>query len=244
MINFDQSNSSVIQGVSKGVLYTSSLALPWFGLISVDHSSEYDTISNEVDGFKTADAYLISPLHGKISAYTFPTEFEEYIGNNELYFGLCYRSEIVDVVTNETSYELHLVYNMSVVDDGASYSSVEQLASATNFSWSFNTVPVDIPNYLSASHIIIRSKHTKTGLLEAIEKILYGYDEEPRLPTPEELFTLFNTFVTLVINDHGNGIFTAIGPDDVVYQVDTDEWVIDWESVKYISSDTVNVSSY
>ncbi len=81
-------------------------------------------------------------------------------------------------------------------------------------------------------------------MIQAIEDLLYGSaSTAPRLPDPQEILDLFEEGAILKIIDHGDGTWTAIGPDDVVYMTDPDTFEINWPSVVYLDEDTYQVSS-
>lgn len=95
------------------------------------------------------------------------------------------------------------------------------------------------------SHIIIDEKTTWHEALTALTNALYGTaSTNPRLPSPEEVLAIFYNNATLRIIDHGDGTWTAIGPDDVVKMLSTTEFQINWPSAVYLNSTTYQVSNY
>jgi hypothetical protein len=80
--------------------------------------------------------------------------------------------------------------------------------------------------------------------MEALEDVLYGTDDEsPRLPSPEEVFEIFEENAILRIIDNGDGTWTAIGPDSAIEMLDSETFEITWPSAVYIDADTYTISS-
>lgn len=65
----------------------------------------------------------------------------------------------------------------------------------------------------------------------------------PRFPTLEELLDIFESGVILRITDHGDGTWTADGPDSAIQMLTESMFRITWPSAVYISADTYQISS-
>ena len=64
-----------------------------------------------------------------------------------------------------------------------------------------------------------------------------------RLPEPQEIFDLFEDASILKITDHGDGSWTAEGPDEAIQMLDATSFEITWPSAVYLSSGTYRISS-
>ena len=92
--------------------------------------------------------------------------------------------------------------------------------------------------------MIINSTIAYPGVLSVIENTLYGSaDTSARLPEPQEIFDLFEDGAILKITDHGDGTWTAEGPDSAIQMLSATEFEITWPSAVYLSSDTYRISS-
>ena len=239
---WDSSNPNYSQGVSNGVLYPKfTPGVSWSGLISVLESGEDAPTPMYIDGQKYRDESTPSTFGGTISAFMYPDEFEPYIGldngltaQNKDFFGLSYR----------TNNELHLVYNVMVAPSSDQYSSLGDTVSPVAFSWAFETVPVDIPSGRPTSHIVVMLDVAEAGAISDLEAILYGDDmNEPALPDPATVYSLFETYTTLTITDNGDGTWTADGPSSAITMLDDTTFQIDWPSALFVDSDSYQIYS-
>ena len=61
-------------------------------------------------------------------------------------------------------------------------------------SWEVTTTPVDVPGFKATACLVIDSTKAKPEKLEALEKVLYGYETtEAKLPTPSEVIEMMKT---------------------------------------------------
>lgn len=149
-------------------------------------------------------------------------------------FGFSYRVMTAD------AYRLHLVYNATVDTSEYVYDQDE----VTGFRWDFSCLPISVPDSKKSAHIILDGTVAYSWAMEAVEDILYGTDEDPpRLPLPEELWQIIEDNSILVIIDHGDGTWTASGPEHVVDMLDATTFQISWPSAIYLDADTYTVSS-
>lgn len=189
----------------EGGIYTGGIA--WNGLTGVDDSPEGRDVSPLYSGgVKVGSEYTSEEYSGAIKCYTFPDEFEEYLGERELapgiyarqqnrdLFGFCYRSRKGnDTDGVDHGYKLHLIYNMKVTDFSRSYSTVNESMGIQETEISFETFPqeIDDEEFDPASEIVLDSTFLDSDALGELESILYGTeDEDPRLPYPDEIIEL------------------------------------------------------
>lgn len=245
-------------GVDRGVLYTDETGVPWNGLISVsENPTGTDLVSYYVDGLKVLDVISAEQFNATIEAYTYPQEFEVFDGYAELgqglyvssqdrgTFGLSYRTKLGnDVDGIDHGYKIHIVYNAKATPTSRDNSSLSDSPDAMTFSWDLSTKPVYVPGSKHSAHIIIDSTKTDPIILEEIENVLYGqFDQNPRLPSPEQLVNYFQGEFVFRVVDLGNGTFSVIGTDEAVKYLSYDTFQLDWPSVTLIDADTYTASS-
>jgi len=189
----------------EGGIYTGGVA--WNGLTGVDdNTGGRDASPLYSGGVKVGSEYTSEEYSGSIKCYTFPDEFEDYLGEREIapgiyarqqdrdQFGFCYRSRKGnDTEGTEHGYKLHLIYNMKVTDFSRSYSTVNESMDIQETEISFETFPqpVDDEDFDPMSEIVLDSTLLDSDVLQTLEEILYGTDdEEPRLPFPDEIIEL------------------------------------------------------
>lgn len=219
-------------GADRGVYYPiDGPGEVWNGLTSVQESPSDDGISEHyLDGTKVQQRRRVGELEGVIEAYTYP----EALTVAPRRFGLSYRAK------TDTSYKIHLVYNVLAMpsDYSHQYDEVEP------FSWSFTTKPVDIPGATASAHLIIDASQAYPSTITALEDFLYGSElESPRLPTPNELLTIFEETSLLRVVDNGDGSFTVTGPDDAIQMLDATTFQITWPSAIFIDDVSYTISS-
>lgn len=181
----------------------------WNGLTAVTESpSGGDPTDLWADNLKYATLRAAEKFGGTIEAYTYPDEFAVCDGSIELVpgviagqqgrkaFGFSYRTNVSNDLLADY-YKLHLVYGCTVSPSERGYATVNDSPDAITFSWEFeaNAVPVTaVENVKPTAVLTIDSRTVNAEKLKALEKILYGStDAEPKLPLPDEVYTLFNT---------------------------------------------------
>lgn len=201
-------------GVKNGVLYVqdSSGSYPkgvaWNGLTAITESpSGAEATSLYADDMKYLNLTSAEEFGATVEAYTYPDEFAECDGSATLVegvtigqqtrktFGLCYRTALGNDVQNEAyGYKLHIIYGAKAAPSEKAYSTINDSPEAITFSWELTTTPVNVTGAKVTACITIDSTKVDPTKLAALEKILYGSDEEPatepRLPLPDEIKSL------------------------------------------------------
>lgn len=199
-------------GVDRGVLYIGSEAgVPWNGLVSINETTSGGEIkSYYLDGLKYLDRVLQEEFEATLEAYTYPDEFAKCDGTQLVRrglfatqqprkkFNLIYRSKIGnDVDGLDFGYKIHIVYDAVAAPTARNNKTLQSSASPNNFSWKIAAKPPRLPGFRPTAHFVIDSRETPAPLLQQIEDILYGTDEEaPRLPSIAELYYLFDIYET------------------------------------------------
>lgn len=251
-------------GVDRGVFYPKTGAgVAWNGLVSVMESVDDTTQTlTYFDGEKVWNQLSLGTFQATLAAFTYPEEFEEYDGHVDhiffeqprKVFDLCFRTLIGDAVEGlERGYKLHLVYNALAGPSGISHATLDDGTSAETFSWNISTSPAPIEGPVPleggvrpSAHIVIDSTVVNEGVMEEVEDLLYGSSVGgvPHMPTPQALLDLFEPFARFRIYDHGDGSFTAIGPDDAVFLTAPTEFQLSWPSVIMLDEETYQASSF
>lgn len=224
-------------GVDHGVLYTPTAGVynsgvAWNGLVNVTETPS-GAESNKIyaDNMVYLNLMSLEEFGGTIEAYTYPDEFIQFDGGvqiggltigqqNRGTFGLSYRTRVGDAEVGDTlGYKLHLVYGCKASPSERAYGTVNESPEAITNSWEFTTDPVPVTGMKNTSLLTIDSTKTDPTALAALEAILYGATEAPRLPLPDEVVELLGSEVTPVEPDFTGGNITIPVVPGVVYKI-------------------------
>lgn len=247
-------------GVSHGVLYLKNgTSTVWNGLVSVEaDSEESDLISYYIDGVKHLQILTPGEFSGKLTAITYPDELDQLLGVVDVEpglsfheqppqsFDLSYRTRLGNDLNPNAGYKIHLLYNILAQPDAVTYETLSDEIAPSEFSWSLTGTPPSVAGYRPTVHVSVDSTKTDPDVLAAIEHILYGSDESnvARMPSPTELKTLFDAFGVLVVNDNGDGTWTAIDLADDYITIDSPtEFTITGADATYLDPETYEVST-
>ena len=225
-------------GLDRGVLYPQDgPAESWNGLISVVETPSDDSLqSRHIDGVKTSSRRRTGGFSGTIEAFTYPPSLDDHIFSRDRLksFGLSYR------VPTQTRYKIHLVYNVRFSPEGI----LRKQSETASFSWNFTTKPVSVPEAKASAHLIVDTDKAYSWTVSSLEDLLYGNESgAPRLPSPAEVFEVFEENSILRVIDNGDGTFTVDGPDSAIQMLDLTTFQIDWPSAIYIDASTYKISS-
>lgn len=232
-------------GVDRGVLYPSTGGpVPWKGITGFDESSDSSSAIYYIDGRIYLADVDPGDFQGSLTAYFWPDEFATCLGIPEatdgLYvdnqkpkrFGFTYRSLIGSGTTGDMfGYQIHLVYNAVAQLGTRSRKTINQSPTPMDFTFDLVCTPVALPGFRPSAHYIIDTRHIDDATIAQLEGILYGTAEEnPRLPTPTELYDLLNfgsaiTFTTFVHPTLGL-CWTATGSYSNVHMTSDTTWEI------------------
>lgn len=213
-IVWDQTGERLYEtGVSKGVLYPQSsdgsypLGVAWNGLTGVtEKPSGADSTALYADDIKYLEMRAAEDFGATIEAYMYPDEFAKCDGSaepvkgviigqqNRVPFGLSYKTVIGnDTEKNDYGYYLHLIWNATASPSERSYKTINDSPEAITFSWEMTTTPTPVTGYKPTACMRINSTKVDATKLAALEKELYGGDQEsevPHLPTPDQVIAL------------------------------------------------------
>lgn len=241
-------------GVDRGVLFLQNgSGVPWNGLVSVNEApSGSDAVEAHFDGKKYHSRRSPEEFSGTIEAYTYPSEFEIFLGQAVMHtaqartpFNFTYRTRIGNDENGvDHAYLIHIVYNALIKPTQRALQTISDSIDVATFSWDFETNPLRMGDR-RGSHLIIDSRLAYPWALEELETILYGSTTTTStLPSPEFLLQLFEDASILKVTNHGDGTVTIEGPDDIVKTVGINLWQIGpWPSVIQIAEHTYRASS-
>lgn len=247
------------EGVSNGVLYNADgSGVAWNGLISVTENGDPDQETKYFEGRRYYSRSPGSTYAGTISAYTYPDEFEPYIGIGGIATAQLRRAFGFSYQTNN---ELHIVYNALASPSQRDYQTMTEEINLVEMSWDFTTQPVEIPGGKPTSHVVILLNDSSLSAIFDLETILYGTDGEdildpdtgevigstatdPALPAITDIIEIFESYTTMRITNNGDDTWTASGPDDVVTILDSEAFQITSDSIVDFGDGTYKVSSF
>lgn len=245
-------------GVDRGVLYVDGQpGVAWVGLTSVaERSSGGEAKAYYIDGVKYLNISAPEEFEATITAYIYPDLFGECDGTTQVRtglfvtqqsrksFGLSYRTKIGHELDPDHGYKIHLIYNALAAPSERSRATIGDSADPNDFSWSVTTRPPAISGYNRTAHVVLDSRYVDPLILSAVEDVLYGTETlSPSLPSLSDLTTLFDTVITLIVTDNGDGTFTLEGPSSALSMLDENTYQVNWPTAVYIDEDSYTISS-
>lgn len=258
---WDQVGKRVFQtGVDRGVLYLQDgSAVAWNGLTNIEESSVSELKSFYLDGVKYLEVLSPGDFQGKLTALTYPDEFDSvngiahvapglsYYEQPPKSFGLSYRTRIGnDVDGTDYGYKIHILYNILANPESNSFGTFDDSgAQPIEFSWSLTGTPPKIGRFRPTVHVSVDSTKTSPEILQLLEDKLYGTEEtSASLPTMQEIAEYFGYLGALIIVDHGDGTWSAVDESNTyITMLDSTTFSIDNVDAVYLDSDTYEVSS-
>lgn len=184
-------------GVDRGVLYLlDGAAVPWNGLVEVTDDRNSEIKPYYIDGIKYLDHHVPGSFSGKLSAITYPDEFDAVLGNVEFspgvvtydqpisLFNLSYRTLIGnDVDGIDHAYKLHILYNLTAKQGSMVAKTIGQQIEPNVFQWEIVGTPPLMTGIRPTCHLSFDSRHMNPELLAEVEALLYGTeDADPIFP--------------------------------------------------------------
>ena len=228
-LEFDKTAERYFEtGVSKGVLFphngtTYGEGVAWNGLTAVTETpSGAEATALWADNIKYLNLFSTEEFGATVAAYTYPDEFAECDGSAEIatgvhigqqtrkMFGLCYRTEKGNDITERLGYILHFIYNAKATPSEKAYNTVNDSPEAINFSWTLSTTPVNVPGYKPTALVTVDSTKVAKEKMDALEEVIYGKEGvAPRLPLPAEIAALVGETTA---NPGSSSDYTAVTP--------------------------------
>lgn len=226
------------EGIDHGVVYPSTEhGVAWNGLLSVAETLSTETTGYFIDGVKRVNATQLDEYSAAVEAFTYP----EILDDTQEIRGFAYRTKAGE------RYRIHLVYNPILHMSGKTRLAFAETPEALPIHFDMTSRPETLTGHAPVSQVIIEISELESYFLEYIEGLLYGTaDASPQFPILEDLvvFATDNaTHGTLIILDHGDGTWTAIGSDEMITMLDEDSFTIDSPSAIFIDSESYTISS-
>ena len=199
-------------GVDRGVLFPMKdgvyqKGVAWSGLTGVDENPSGGEVSKiYADNIDYLALTSVEEYGCTINAYMSPKEFDACDGSKEIaegvtigqqereHFGFSYRTLIGnDTEGTKKGYKIHLVYNCLASPSSRSNSTVNDSPEAQELSWEVSTTKINVEaeGFEPTACLTIDSTKVDATKLKKIEDLIYGTtDQEPKLPTPDEIITL------------------------------------------------------
>lgn len=196
-------------GADRGVLYVGDTpGVGWNGLTSVSESpTGGDPRPYYVDGFKYSNLAAAEEFEATLTAFSSPAEFAPCDGTGQIAnglfitqqprrpFGLSYRTLVGnDTQSTDHGYKVHLVYNALAKPSTRANATVSDSPDPSKLSWGITAQPPRLTGYRPSAHLVIDSRDADPEVLATLEDLLYGVEFiDPRLPTQQEIITLFGS---------------------------------------------------
>lgn len=198
-------------GVDHGVLYIPDATgvydsgFAWNGLTTVTESpSGAESNAQFADNIKYLNLLSAEEFGGTIEAFTYPEEFGQCDGTDELapgvqigqqgrkVFGLSYRTKLGnDIEGTDHGYKLHLLYGLQAAPSEKAYATINDSPEAIAFSWEITSSPVPVTGKKPTALLVVDSTKVDPAALTDLEELLYGAGAtEAALPTPDEVAAL------------------------------------------------------
>ena len=249
-------------GVDHVVLYLhDGTVTVWNGLVDVEESTSSELKSFHLDGVKYLEYLVPGDFSGKLTAFTYPDEFDSVngivnVGTSPGFafydqpaksFNLSYRTKIGnDLEGTEYGYKIHILYNVIANPDSNSFKTFSDSAVEPNeFSWVLSGTPPKFADFRPTVHISIDSTETPPDVLQILEAVLYGTNtSDPSLPSIVDVAEFFGYLGALLIVDHGNGVWSAIDESDTyITMINDTTFQIDDADTVILDPDTYKISS-
>lgn len=216
-------------GLDRGVLFPGDgISVPWMGLVSV--SERYEGSTPEavyVDGRKVIHTPHAPEFAANLTAYTYPEEFDRFLGYDEISNGITAGEQLIDdvfhvsyrtMVDGGPHYQLHVLFNLTAIADDLERVSHAEEVDPLEFSWDLQSIPQGFSDSIFLSHLMFDSRKINPGLLKIIEERLYGTSSEDG--SIQQVIDFVSKFTDITYNkewyffQQDDGIWTLLGPDD------------------------------
>ena len=190
--------------VKEGNTYGKGVA--WNGITAITESpSGAEASPLYADDIKYLELRSAEEFGATVEAYTYPDEFAACDGSAELAegvsigqqkrssFGLAYKTTVGnDTDGNDHGYKIHLIYGATAAPSEKAYATINDSPEAITFSWELTTTPVAVTGHKPTACLTIDSTKVDADKLKTLEATIYGSeDEEPSLPSPDEVAAIF-----------------------------------------------------
>ena len=261
VLTWDEIGDRVYEsGVDRGVLYLQDGAVAvWNGLIGIEESPNAELKSFYLDGIKFLENLTPRDFLGKLTAFTYPDEFDtvngiahvapglSYHEQPPTSFNLSYRTRIGnDIEGDELGYRIHILYNILANPEAIAYSTLtDSGVQPITFGWTLTGTPQKIDKHRPTVHVSVDTRTTPPDILKILEGKLYGTKSTPpSLPPITEVGEYFGYRGALLIIDNGDGSWIAIDESDTyINMLEPTKFEIVGADATFIDPDTYTISS-
>ena len=214
-------------GADHGVLYVKrepgyDIGVPWNGITGIDDNVSGRELTSLYTNDIRARLLKTKPERGgTIKCFTYPPEFEECLGGDEintglvLYdqeetpFGVTYRSKIGNAVDGIDHAEIvYIYYGLNITSTTQNVSTIGAEVDPDELSFAFTSIPEPMTDHDPVSLLTFRSDRVFDMQWERLLDTLYGTDEtDPTLPYPDDLLHLLEVVVVsgkVIWDDNNN----------------------------------------
>jgi hypothetical protein len=261
VLTWDKVGDRIYQtGIDRGVLYLQDGTVAvWNGLIGVEESPNVELKSFYLEGIKYLESLTPNDFQAKLTAFTYPDEFDTVNGIAHISPGLSYHDQLStsfnlsyrtrvgnDIEGLDLGYKIHILYNVIATPDSYAYGSMQDSSiEPITFGWALTGVPQKIKKYRPTVHISIDSRETPPEVLRLLENKLYGTeDAPPSLPIITEVASYFGYLGALIIIDFQDGSWMAIDEAGTYLSMTNDTtFQIANVDATYLDANTYEISS-
>lgn len=243
-------------GIDHAVVYLPDITVPWNGLTSISERIDDGSLPHYMEGIKYLDFEVIGNYAATVKAFTYPDEIEKCVGAGEIgnglhihyqppkRFNMSYRTYTGDDVDGiDRNYQIHILYNVLLIEEPATFSTTTNQAAAIEFGWSLVATPGVYENFRPTAHVVLNPDEINPYLLEILLGMLYGTDStDPSLPSFLELMTYIYEWDAITIVDNGDGTWTATGPDEYITMLDPTTFEITHADATYVNPDMYTIT--
>lgn len=208
------------QGVDRGfIFFESTTGIPWRGIQDIDVSEDGASIeSYYVDGKKIGQRYYKGQFRASITSLDDPSV---HMSDKDVVYGFSYRETYL--IGNVEHYRLHIVHDVTIRFIDSIRETINPTdPDATTYAWEIDSLDTDLRDDVFGSHLILDSSQIYPWTIRDIETIMY---KEGRLPSVDEMIEIFG-LMNLLIIDHGDGTWTAVGHESMMNMIDLTEFQI------------------
>lgn len=228
----------VYQGVDRGfIFFETTPGVPWRGILDVDVSETDASIeSYYVDGKKIGQRFHKGVFNASVTSFDDPYA---YMDDADEVYGFSYRETYL--MGGKEYYRLHIIHGVTI----RYLSSVRETINptspdATTYAWEIDSLDTDLRDDIFGSHLILDSSQIYPWSIRDVEKVLY---KEARIPPIDEMLEIFG-LMNLLIIDHGDGTWSAVGHDTMIGMLDSTEFQIVSDTIDFHEDDPQTFDIY